>query len=498
MERNSRQLQVLGRLVVSVLAAAAISASALAQEVRRVDAERPGPDVGDGLTWATAYKSLDDALAEASTIPGEVQIWLAEGVYVPSVAPSAFGGGTQRDNTFWLPDRTGIFGGFRGGIVDEQFLADRGRNPWRTILSGNVGDIRFGADNTFHVAVVGNPQPGGTPTVDQTLDTLVIQDGHNDSASVPPGISREGAGLFAMRASNLTITNCVFRYNSARRGGAIHMFAGDLAMSYCVFENNWARQEGGALRLSANSSMSRIQNCMFRRNASQGWDPTMMVPPGFGGAVSIMEMVGTAQFVNCIFHDNFSAWGGAVYAGADDPFSTIETEWINCTFAANRIFVVALGGTSLLEQHGAAVYFKSGDKHRIRNSILWGNFKIPMNQEAIALAGGTLSMDSTDHQVPQTTVWTGTNNITADPLFADLGARDFHLTRGSPVLDVGNNAFLPQGDPLDLDRDGDTTEELPVSFAIVQARRTCQCFPPPPILVVDLGAHEAPALVTKR
>ncbi|MEE8147866.1 MAG: right-handed parallel beta-helix repeat-containing protein, partial [Longimicrobiales bacterium] len=333
MERNSRLLQILERLVVSALATAAISASALAQEVRRVDAERPGRDVGDGLSWATAYKSLDDALAEAWAIPGEVQIWLAEGVYVPSVAPSAFGGGTQRDNTFWIPDRTGIFGGFRGGIVDEQSLDDRGRYPWRTILSGNLGDTQVVGDNTFHVAVAGNPQPGGAPTVDQTLDTLVIQNGHNDSSSVPADFSREGAGLYAIRASNLTITNCVFRNNFARRGGAIHMFGGDLAMSYCVFEDNWGRQEGGALRLSGNSSMSRIQNCLFRHNASNGWDPAQSNPPGFGGAVFAMEMANTAQFVNCVFYDNFSAWGGAVYTGAGDPFSTVETEWINCTFA---------------------------------------------------------------------------------------------------------------------------------------------------------------------
>ena len=134
-DRTSRQFQALERALASLLAAIAISAGALAQEVRRVDAERPGMNVGDGLSWATAYTSLDDALAEAAAIPGEVQIWLAEGVYVPSVAPSSFGGGTERDNTFWIPDRTGIFGGFQGGIVDEQSLDERARYAWRTIRS---------------------------------------------------------------------------------------------------------------------------------------------------------------------------------------------------------------------------------------------------------------------------------------------------------------------------------------------------------------------------
>ncbi len=497
-ERTSRTLLVLQHAVVSVLAAAPLCTSAVGQEVRRVDAARPGAEFGDGLSWATAYKSLDDALAEALVISGEVQIWLAEGVYVPSVAPSVFGGGTQRDNTFWLPDQTGIFGGFRGGVVDEQSLADRARSPWRTILSGNVGDTRFEEDNTFHVVVAGNPQAGDMPTLDQTLDTLVIQDGHSNGGGVPADFSREGAGLFATRANNLTITNCVFRNNLARRGGAIHMFGGELGMSYCIFEDNWGRNEGGALWLSANSSMSRIQNCLFRRNASNGWDPAQINPPGFGGAVYAQELVGTAQFVNCVFYDNFSAWGGAVYTGTNDPISTIETEWINCTFAANWIFSIVPEGTPLALQHGPALYFKTGDKHRIRNTILWGNSPSPLAQEAIAVASGTLSMDSTDFQLPQTTVWTGTNNITVDPLFEDLDAENLYLTRGSPVLDLGNNSFLPSSDPLDLDGDGDTTEELPVSFASVQARRTCQCFPPPPHPVVDLGAHEAPALITKR
>ncbi|HSD84453.1 MAG TPA: hypothetical protein VLG46_11365, partial [Anaerolineae bacterium] len=47
-----------------------------------VDADAPGP-VHDGLSWTTAYTDLQDALITA-TFGSE--IWVAEGIYMPSDA----------------------------------------------------------------------------------------------------------------------------------------------------------------------------------------------------------------------------------------------------------------------------------------------------------------------------------------------------------------------------------------------------------------------------
>jgi hypothetical protein len=65
----------------------------------------------------------------------------------------------------------------------------------------------------------------------------------------------------------------------------------------------------------------------------------------------------------------------------------------------------------------------------------------------------------------------GTDNLDTDPLFvtpisytlAPTDAGDYHLQAVSPVINQGNNAYLPQ-DNYDLDGDNNTGELLPVDY----------------------------------
>jgi hypothetical protein len=53
----------------------------------------------------------------------------------------------------------------------------------------------------------------------------------------------------------------------------------------------------------------------------------------------------------------------------------------------------------------------------------------------------------------------GSNDISADPLFADPGNNDYHLQCGSPAIDAGTNEDAPptdfEGDPRPLDGNSD-------------------------------------------
>lgn len=114
--------------------------------VRYVDASR-SDDSGDGLSWATARKSLQTALADAG--PGD-EIWLAAGEYRPSE-------GLDRSASFFLKSGVAIYGGFAGGETtrdQRDFVLNA------SILCGDLAgnDLEDGSftgseENSYHVVV---------------------------------------------------------------------------------------------------------------------------------------------------------------------------------------------------------------------------------------------------------------------------------------------------------------------------------------------------------
>jgi len=67
-------------LVISVLLVAMACGIASGEVIYVDDDASVG---GDGQTWGTAYKYLQDALADANSNPDVNQIWVAEGTYKP-------------------------------------------------------------------------------------------------------------------------------------------------------------------------------------------------------------------------------------------------------------------------------------------------------------------------------------------------------------------------------------------------------------------------------
>ena len=92
---------------------------------------------GDGQTWETAYKYLQDALDDALT---DDQIWVAEGTYKPDDDDANHPDGTgDREATFQLINGVGIYGGFAGS--EDPCTFDLGELDFvtnETILSGDL------------------------------------------------------------------------------------------------------------------------------------------------------------------------------------------------------------------------------------------------------------------------------------------------------------------------------------------------------------------------
>ncbi len=101
----------------------ALPLSAEAQLVLYVDGNRATN--GDGLTWATAYNNLQDALADAGTNGATHTIRVAGATYRPHCMPDpCVGTNGDREATFELIDGVAIWGGYRGCLGGSCYGAD--------------------------------------------------------------------------------------------------------------------------------------------------------------------------------------------------------------------------------------------------------------------------------------------------------------------------------------------------------------------------------------
>ena len=84
---------------------------------------------GNGTSWVTAHKYLQDALAGAEY--GD-EIWVAEGTYKPDQGAGKTAG--DRTASFNLVNGVGLYGGFLGRESDRDPQGDNNQ----TILSGEI------------------------------------------------------------------------------------------------------------------------------------------------------------------------------------------------------------------------------------------------------------------------------------------------------------------------------------------------------------------------
>jgi predicted outer membrane repeat protein len=270
----------------------------------------------NGSTWTDAFVHLQDALALAR--PGE-QIWVAQGTYRPDR-----GHNQQSDDrfaTFELHDGVTVIGGHAGPRSPDPNLRDV--DLYRTILSGDLaGNDRYVSDpgdlltepafaeNSFHVVTAINC---GEMTV---LDGLTITAGNANGRETS---KKQGGGLFSAAAS-LIVRDCTFTRNAANSLGA-GMYCdsgsnGQLVLIRCNFIENASEQ--GAGMYSHSGTEPDLSGCLFDGN----------IAAITGAAIEIH--LGQASLSDCLFINNRSDSGGALYA-SDSQYTLTQ-----CTFEGNR------------------------------------------------------------------------------------------------------------------------------------------------------------------
>ena len=310
--QTCRNLRVATVVAVPIVVLVVSSSARGGPVIRYVDDDAPAG--GDGTTWTTAYRSLQDALAfAADPAHGIIEVRVGQGTYQPDRSAANPPGSGDRTATFQLISDVALRGGFAGfGAPDPD---ERDVELYVTILSGDLlgndepGFTNYG-DNSYHVL--------NGSGVDETavVDGFAVTGGNADGAVD----EFFGGGIFN-DGGRPVLNACTFSANFGGQGGGMYNRDGSPSLIGCVFTSNATLLKGGGL--NSDGGCAELINCTFSFNSAQ-----------FGGG-GVYNEGGVEQIINCTISGNSGTAAGGLWNHHSSP--TI----VNTTFAGN---LAALGG----------------------------------------------------------------------------------------------------------------------------------------------------------
>jgi predicted outer membrane repeat protein len=444
----------IARVIMGVTLLSALTAHAA---VRYVASDGGGQD---GLTWTTAYRSIQAAVSDAGMGAGD-EIRVKGGTYVIT-------------SPINVTKAVKILGGFSGSgdtrnVATYVTTIDGNGSTMCLNISANarVEGLTF-TDGYARSEMAGGK--GGAIYIFNCSPTVT-----NCVFSGNEALTRGGA-IAAKNASGTTISNCSFHGNTAGEyGGAISTQGSDLTIRNCTFSANKSNRSldylgGGGI--FNDQGAPTISGCTFTGNSALGGagicnylsdaviedcsfvdcDPATVAGGGImnyncsaminrclfknnqvdsGGAIWDQS---TSTIVNCImWGNNSSRYGGAIHVESPDSTMTIvQPNITNCTIYGNSA------------SSGGAIYAGSA-KAIVRNCIIWGNNGWASGPGIYQRDIATVRVDVQHCDVQGDDVYTGTGNICVEPEFANVNTGDFELVWGSPCIDVGDDTAAGLG-----------------------------------------------------
>jgi len=438
-------------------------------------------DSGDG-TPAKPYKTIQDAVTVAKN--GDI-------VKVAS--------GTYSENVRILQKKIQLLGGFAAG--GDFNTANPQTN--KTMITGsntkpcilvNIDSAALSGSLTISGFTIQNGQRGIELSGGWTgfLNNITIENNIIENNGSPTQ-SLRGAGI-GLDGNNVTIRNNIISNNNAGRGAAISTLSGDKPpLNFLIADNKIENNTGcddhaGGMLLNGTGTVTRniFDNNHSKHPDNYGWggaicvanyDTTRIITlshniyrnnsaPSSGGAVFVDDRSKVIMKNELLYKNSTTkSTGSAIYVDADYPAGKPASVLYmnNCT----------VWGNTSGAYNGAALFVQGSIAH-IQNCIFWNNGK---DFEAIddtkAIAELTVNYTLTQQG------FTGTGNITSDPLFADAPNGDFHVKSkygrfkngqfvmddvSSPAIDAGNpasdfsNEPQPNGGRVNLGCYGNTAE----------------------------------------
>ena len=283
-------------------------------------------DGGDGRSWQTAYRNVQDALARArDALCGQVyEVWVAQETYSP--------GGSESDTFDLRENIVALYGGFPpGGCPFEQ------RDP--TLYKPTLTGVIDPNTRTETIITMGN-----NTVLDGFTITGASQDGQGIYGSGADFVinncnivANEYYGLYA-EDGNVTLKWCTVRNNKA--DGVYHQGEGFTL----TVENCWVRESGqngiyclNSIPIISNSILSESNMAREGRAGIRMFYPTD-TPVLYNNTISHNKGVGISltgntlpEVQNCIVYYNND--GGPQLSG----FKADDAAWFSCIQDCNSV-----------------------------------------------------------------------------------------------------------------------------------------------------------------
>ena len=213
-----------------------------------------GNDEGGGRSWATAFGTLERALAVSRA--GD-EIWIAAGRYEPAVLE----GEISPESGYVLRPGVSVRGGFFGDetSADDRKRVDRDGN-------GVVESWEFAGETILRMpAGCGGTLLDGVSeaTRPTELDGLTVLGGNAFGAEDSTSHPGEGGGAYLN--GQYVVRQCEFTGNHAVRGGGVFT-RGPVRVEQCLFAVNTATDQGGGIHLSQGDA--KVSSSLFLDNGS--------------------------------------------------------------------------------------------------------------------------------------------------------------------------------------------------------------------------------------
>ena len=241
-----------------------------------------------------------------------------------------------------------------------------------------------------------------------------------------------------------TISNCVFKNNTADYGGAITIDGGSSTITNCVFDSNSA-DYGGAVYIGSagGDSGPLFQNCTFLDNSADlHWN-------GQGGAFYLSNISTSAncRIWNNNFNGNSAPNGGAIYFSTSSPDVT-ENLFTNNSASTNgsvlyifNYYGPTISNCTIANNTGPEAVYCYGFNGTVEPVFV--NTIVRDDSSAFAFddtsqANPTISYCNLEGGFPITGT-VGGGNIDADPLFCNPDSGDYTLAENSPCVGTGED-----------------------------------------------------------